>query len=54
MQFELFCQNCGNLGPPDKHGRCSSCGSDAIADVLEPRPLRDSRPTGIERMFQSE
>lgn len=31
-----YCSNCGNFGALNKHGRCSTCDSDAVYPTPEP------------------
>lgn len=34
-----FCLDCGNVRELDKHGRCATCGSDAICPGEGLRPV---------------
>ncbi|MHB1952102.1 MAG: hypothetical protein ACYCOU_00015 [Sulfobacillus sp.] len=55
----IECANCGEVGQPTKHGRCSICGSDGVVllSAIVHGPMRsESQPPelklcGIDREF---
>lgn len=40
----LFCANCDHRVEPDVHGRCSECGSDAVAEFQHAVSIAEYEP----------
>lgn len=55
MMERFFCLDCGSLAQLSRHGRCGTCGSEAVVSQEAQKPLvvsRDAREVAeLNRIF---